>query len=136
MWVWSYFRDGIIVDVDDFVEVSSDDHGHIVQPLEVKHTIVDKAVEGYGGQVADSHLIRSTVLHYLCTQVARLDRAKVLWEHTTLAHHTYLLLASTDTPTPYIPVGCSSYCNGPCTPCKECPSQSETPEWQTTVFGL
>lgn len=130
MWVWSYFRDGVVVDVDNFVEVSSDDQGHVVQPLEVKHTVVDKTIESYGGQVADSHLVRGSVFHYLRAQVARLDCAKVLWEHTTLAQ------AHSDAACPYLPAGCSSCCSGPCTPCKESLSQSETPEWQTTVFGL
>ena len=58
MWVWSYFGDRIIVDINYFVEVSRDDHGHVVQSLEVKYTVADKAIESQGGKVAHSHLVR------------------------------------------------------------------------------
>lgn len=78
MWVWSYLWHWVVVDVDDPVEVSSDDLCDLKQTLEVILAIDDKAIESDRGQVADCHLIWSGVLHNLCAQVAGLDGAEVL----------------------------------------------------------
>lgn len=53
-----HLRNRVVVDVDDSVEVPSDDLGDLKQRLEIKLPLRDKAVEGNGGQVTDSHLIR------------------------------------------------------------------------------
>ena len=54
----SYLRDGVIVDVDDLVEVLGDHLGHLKQLLEVVLAVRDKVVECNGGQVADGNLVR------------------------------------------------------------------------------
>lgn len=69
MWS-SYLGDGVVVDVDDLVEVPGNDLRDLVQFLEIKFPISDEAIESDGGQVAHSHFIRFSILHYLSTQVA------------------------------------------------------------------
>jgi hypothetical protein len=78
MWVWSYLRHRIVVDVNDLIQISGYNLCDLKQTLEVKLAVVDKAVESDGGQVANSHLIRSSILHNLSAQVAGLDGTKVL----------------------------------------------------------
>ncbi len=51
-----YLRDGVEVDVDDFVEVSHDHLRDVSQLLEVELEIFDETVERDGRQIADSHL--------------------------------------------------------------------------------
>lgn len=69
MWS-SYLGDGVVVDVDDLVEVPGNDLRDLVQFLEIKFPISDEAIESDGGQVAHSYFIGFSILHYLSTQVA------------------------------------------------------------------
>lgn len=70
--------DGIVVDVDDAVQVASHLLGHVVQLLEVVRAVDDERGQGDRGQVADGDLVRRRVLDDLGAQVGRLDRAQVL----------------------------------------------------------
>jgi hypothetical protein len=70
--------DGVIVDVDDPVQVLGDDLGDGVQLLEVVLSIVDERGQGERGQVADGDLVGGRVLDDFGTQVGRLDRSQVL----------------------------------------------------------
>lgn len=71
-------RDGVVVAVDDAVEVDSDDLGDIVELLEVVGTVLDEGWKGDGSQVTNSGLLWRRVLDDFGTQVRRLDRAQVL----------------------------------------------------------
>ncbi len=68
--VWPYLGHGVVVDIDDFIEVFCDDPGHIEQSVEIIFPIGDEAIESNGGQVAHSHFSRISVLDDLSTQVA------------------------------------------------------------------
>lgn len=63
------FRDGVVVDVDDAVEVERDNLGNVMQLLEVVDPILDERREGDGGEVADGGLVRRRILDNLSTQV-------------------------------------------------------------------
>merc|ERR1719500_1454665 len=70
---------GVVVHVNDLVQVLSCNLGYMFQLLEVISFVgLDEHVNSNGGQVAYSHLVRSGVLHDLCTEVGALDGAKVL----------------------------------------------------------
>ena len=74
------FLDGVVVDVDDPVEVADDDLGDLVQPLEVVRGIlvVDEGGKSERRKVANSDLIRSRVLNDLSAQVGAADGTEVL----------------------------------------------------------
>ena len=69
---------GVVVDVDDLVEVLGDNSGHVEEGVEVVLAVGYEAVEGDRGQVAYSHLSGVSVLDDLSAKVARLDCPKVL----------------------------------------------------------
>ncbi len=79
--LWSnYLWNWVVVNVNDAIKVLCDNYGDIKQLLKVILSLWrHKLVEGDGGQVADSHLIWGSVLHYFSTQVAALDGTKVLY---------------------------------------------------------
>lgn len=52
------FRDGIVVDVDDLVQVVRDNLGDIVESLEVVLAVGDESWEGDRRQVANGRLVR------------------------------------------------------------------------------
>ena len=71
------FGDGIVVDVDDAVQVECDDLGNIVQLLEVVLAVGDKGRECDGREVTDRGLIWGGVLNDLRAQIGRFDRPQV-----------------------------------------------------------
>jgi hypothetical protein len=72
------FRDGVVVDVDDAVQVECDNLSNIVQLLEVVLAVRDKGRERDGCEVANRSLIRGGVLDDLCAQIGGFDRPQVL----------------------------------------------------------
>ena len=88
LWYW------VVVDIDDFIQVPSDDLCDLKQSLEVKLGVSDKAVESYGGEVAHSYLIRGSVLDYLSAQVAALDSTEVLEKRKKEMHKSKSQLLS------------------------------------------
>lgn len=72
------FRDWVVVDIDDAVQVESDNFSNIVQLLEVVLAVGDKRRESDGCEIADRGLVWGGVLDDLRTQVGGLDRAEVL----------------------------------------------------------
>ncbi len=62
-------RDGVVIDVDDLVQVLGNDLGDVVELLEVVLAIGDESGEGERGQIADGNLIGSRILDDLGTQV-------------------------------------------------------------------
>ncbi len=75
-WVWTYFRNRVVVDhdVNNSVEISSDNLCHLISLLKSHSPLV----EWNGCQIADSHFIWGCVFNYLCTQVTGLDSTKIL----------------------------------------------------------
>merc|ERR1719500_1394629 len=72
-------NDGVIVHINDLIQVLRGYLGHALQPLEVVSLVrFDKHVDSNGCQVTDCNLIRCRVLHNLSAQVGALDGAKVL----------------------------------------------------------
>ena len=72
-------RDRIVVDVNDAVEIASDNLGDVKQLVKVKRLLSgNKAGESNGGQIAHGHLIGRCVLHNLSAEVAALDGTKIL----------------------------------------------------------
>ena len=70
---------GIVVDVNDSVEVPCHDLCDLKELLEVVGPVwQDKPVESQGGKVAHCYLIGARVLHNLRAQVTTLDGAKIL----------------------------------------------------------
>ena len=63
------FWDGIVVDVDDAIEVKCDNLCDIMQLLEVVHAIADESGQREGGQVANGGLVGRGVLNDLRAQV-------------------------------------------------------------------
>lgn len=71
--------DRIVVDVNDLVEIASDNLCDIKESVKVKRLVCgNKTGESNGGQVAHSYFVRGCVLHNLSAEVARLDGAKIL----------------------------------------------------------
>jgi len=70
--------DGVVVDVDDSVQVLGDDLGDSVELFKVVLSVADERGQGERGQVADGDLVGSRVLDDLGTQVGRLDGSQVL----------------------------------------------------------
>ena len=70
--------DGVIVAVDDAVEVRVIDLGHFKELLMVECSLVDKPRQRDRGQVADGDFIGGGVFDDLCAEVAGLDRSQVL----------------------------------------------------------
>lgn len=72
--------DGVVVDINDAVQVANNNHSDVVKLLKVVDTIGVVHVGGKGqrGQVAYSSLIGSTVLDDLSAQIGAADGAKVL----------------------------------------------------------
>lgn len=70
---------GVVVDVDDAVQVERDHLGDVVKLLEVVRLVgADEGGERDGSEVADGDLIRRGVLDDLRAEVGRLNGAKVL----------------------------------------------------------
>ena len=63
------FRDGIVVDIDDTVQIECDDLSDVVQLLEVVLPVGDKGRKSNGCEVANRSLIRGGVLNDLRAQV-------------------------------------------------------------------
>ena len=72
------FRDRVVVDVDDAVQVERDDLSNVVQLLEVVLAMGDKRRERDGREVANCSLIWGGVLDDLSAQVGGFDRSQVL----------------------------------------------------------
>jgi hypothetical protein len=72
--------DGVVVDLDDLVQVACDNHGDLVELVEVELAtlVVDKGREGKRSQVAHGYLIGCSELDNLSAKVGAADRAKVL----------------------------------------------------------
>jgi hypothetical protein len=71
------FRDWVVVDVDDAIQVVSNNLSDIVQLLEIVLVVGDKRWERDGRKVTDGGLIWGTILDDLRAKVGRLDRSKV-----------------------------------------------------------
>ncbi|QQP33121.1 Ribonucleoside-diphosphate reductase [Caligus rogercresseyi] len=52
----SCFFNGIVIDVNDLIEIPCDDFGNFLEMLEVKGLVLDKLVHGNGGEIADGDL--------------------------------------------------------------------------------
>jgi len=72
------FGDGVVIDVDDAVQIEGDHLGHIVQLLEVVSTVCDEGWESKRRQVAHGGFIRGGVLDDLGAKIGRLDGTQVL----------------------------------------------------------
>lgn len=72
------FRDWIVVDIDDTVQVESDNLSNIVQFLEVVLAVGDKCRESDRGEVTDRGLIWGGILDDLRAQIGGFNRPKVL----------------------------------------------------------
>jgi hypothetical protein len=72
------FLNGVIVDVDDLVQVLGYDLGDLMKLLEIVFAVGDERGQREGGQVTDGDLVRSRVFNDLGTQVGRLDGSQVL----------------------------------------------------------
>lgn len=74
------FRNGVVVHINDPVQVANDSLCDLVQLLEVVAglVVVDERGKGKRGKVADSNLIRGTVLDNLSAQVGAADGTQVL----------------------------------------------------------
>lgn len=73
-------RHGVVVDVDDLVQVLDEHLSDIMKLLEVINSLldIDKGRKCQGCKVADSDLIRGSVLDNLAAEVGAADGAKVL----------------------------------------------------------
>ncbi len=76
--MWSYFRNRVVVDVNNSIEIFSDDLCHLIELVKVEFSIGYESVECNGCQIADSHFIWGCVFNYLCTQITGLDSTKIL----------------------------------------------------------
>ena len=72
------FRDGVVIDVDNAVQVKCDNLGNVMQPLKIVLAMGDKARERDGREVADRSLIWGGVLDDLRAQIGGFDRSQVL----------------------------------------------------------
>ena len=72
------FRDWVVVDIDDTVQVVGDDLGDIVQLLEVVLAVDDEGREGERGEIAHGGLVRCGIFNDLRAEVRRLDGTQVL----------------------------------------------------------
>lgn len=72
------FRNRIVVDVDDAVEIEGHNFSNVVKLLEVIHSIFDERWEGDGGKVADGYLVWSRVFDNLGTEVRGFNGTEVL----------------------------------------------------------
>ena len=72
------FRDGVVVDVDDAVQIIGDDLGDIVQFLEVVLAVDDEGWESKRGKIAHGSLVRGGIFNNFCAEVRRLDSTQVL----------------------------------------------------------
>jgi hypothetical protein len=72
------FWDGVVVAVDDAVEIECDGFGDGMEFLKVVFTIGDIGGESERGEVADGDLIRGSVFDDLGAEVGRLDGTEVL----------------------------------------------------------
>ena len=72
------FRDGVVVDVDDAVQIECDNLSNAVQLLEVVLPVGDKGRECDRRKVANRSLIWGGVLNDLRAQIGRFDRSQVL----------------------------------------------------------
>ncbi|KAI6763085.1 hypothetical protein HG530_009065 [Fusarium avenaceum] len=70
----------VVVDIDDLVQVADNNLTDLMQLLEIIASliIVDESRQGKGGKVANSDLIRGTVLDDLSAQIRASDGAEVL----------------------------------------------------------
>eukprot|EP00438_Fugacium_kawagutii_P034554 Skav201792 [mRNA] locus=scaffold645:38737:39012:- [translate_table: standard] len=73
----SFFH-GIVVSIDDLVQILCDHLGDLIEFLEVKNITLHKGGQGNGCKVADCHLILGGVLNDLRAQVGAMDGAQVL----------------------------------------------------------
>ena len=71
---------GVVVDVNDTVQVARGVVGDVVEELVVEHTVahVDELGQGDGGQVADRHFVLGGVLHDLRAEVGGANGTEVL----------------------------------------------------------
>ena len=71
---------GVVVHVNDAVQVARGVVGDVVEKLVVEHTVarVHELGQGDGGQVADGHFVLGGVLHDLRAEVGGADGAEVL----------------------------------------------------------
>ena len=72
------FGDGVVIDVDDAVQIVGDHLGYIVQLLEVVSTIGDEGWESKRRKVAHGSFVRGGVLDDLSAKIGRLDGTQVL----------------------------------------------------------
>jgi len=72
------FGDGVVIDVDDAIQVECDNFSDVVQLLEVVLAVGDKGRERDGREVADRRLIWGGVLDDFRAQIGGFDRPQVL----------------------------------------------------------
>lgn len=71
-------RNGIVIYIDDAVEVAGDDLRNIVKLLEIVLAVRDESREGERGKITDGGFLWRRVLYDFSAQVGRLDGAQVL----------------------------------------------------------
>jgi len=72
------FGNGVVIDVDDAIQVVCDNLSNVVQLLEVVLAVGDKGRERDGREVADRRLIWGGVLDDFRAQIRGFDRSQVL----------------------------------------------------------
>ena len=72
------FRDGIVIHIDNPVQVECNDLGDVVEFLEVVFTAGHKSGEGKRGEIAYSGLVGRGVFDDLSAEVGGLDSPEVL----------------------------------------------------------
>ena len=72
------FRDGIVIDVDDTIQVVCNNLSNVVQLLEVVLAVGDKSRERDRREVADRCLIWGGILDDFRAQIGGFDRSQVL----------------------------------------------------------
>lgn len=71
-------RNGVVIYIDNAVQVAGDDLRDIMKLLEIVLAVRDESRESERGKVTDGGFLRRRVLYDFSTQVGRLDGAQVL----------------------------------------------------------
>ena len=71
-------RNGIIISIDDFIEISRNDFGYFVEFLKIKSPTGNIARQCQGSQIAHRHLIGVGIFHNFGAEVRTAYRTNVL----------------------------------------------------------
>lgn len=72
------FGNGVVISVNDAVEVLGDNFSDVVQFLEIVDAVADEGGESDGGQITDGDLVGGRVLDDFSAEVGRPDGTEVL----------------------------------------------------------